>query len=466
MGRGPGSGSGRTRPPRREGLKRLGYTTAMPLKPSATGRYLVLLCPDKVREGAKKLADTAQIRVARHAGKRSRSGRSAALRDHCAVIFDHIGVALVRCTPDKQHLLANLAAERDSAILAVEPERTVHASASRRRVSIPTPVPGKAQAADVLQAYLQGYRDGIEDLSRRLPIMRDADSADSPRFDESAATWGVQAVGAHQSSHTGKNIRIAVLDTGLDLGHPDFSGRKIVTRSFIAGQTAQDDNGHGTHCAGIAAGPPHPSSGPRYGVAGDAELYIGKVLGDEGSGGDGGVLEGIDWAIEHQCQIISMSLGSPVQAGQAYSSIFEEVARRALSAGTVIIAAAGNDSRRPGHIAPVSHPANCPSIMAVAAVDQAMQVAAFSSGGLLAEGGKVDIAAPGVDVLSSWPTPQLYNTISGTSMATPFVAGAAALYAQADTNARGQELLDTLLRRAAALGLPERDTGAGLVQVP
>ena len=105
------------------------------------------------------------------------------------------------------------------------------------------------------------------------------------------------AVGADASTQTGQGIRIAVLDTGLDLSHPDFAGRSIETKSFAAGQPVQDGNGHGTHCAGIAAGPAKPARQVRYGVAGEAELYVGKVLGDEGSGGDGGILEGIDWAI-------------------------------------------------------------------------------------------------------------------------------------------------------------------------
>lgn len=401
----------------------------MPPTHTTVDRYLVLLHPDKSIEGVKQLAELAQISVAAHTGRRNRHGNSATLRQHCAIVFDQIGVALVRCTPDKRALLADLAAP-DNAILAVEAERTVYATMTRER--IPTP----------------------------------AGTASAPGFDESALTWGVQAVGANQSRYTGKGIRIAVLDTGLDLRHPDFAGRSIASQSFIDGETAQDGNGHGTHCAGIASGPASPAQPPRYGIADGAELYIGKVLSNEGSGGDGGVLEGINWAIENHCQIISMSLGSPTEPGQSYSKIFEEVARRALTAGTLIIAAAGNDSHRPDDIAPVSHPANCPSIAAVAAIDSAMRVAPFSSGGLQADGGEVNIAAPGVNILSSWPAPEHYNTISGTSMATPFVAGVAALYAEADAGNRSAALLTILTRRAAPLAFPARDVGAGIVQAP
>ena len=443
----------------------------MPLNDTTTGRYLVLLCPDKPEEGIRQLAELTQISVAKRAGKRSRYGRSATLRQHCAIVFDRIGVALVRCTPDKHALLAEFASAKDNAILAVEPERTVRASMVRRRVSIPTPVPDTRTApaladTSVLAAYLQGYRDGIEDLSKRLPNLDEWQTSAIPAFDESAMTWGVQATGANGTNYSGQGIRLAILDTGLDLKHPDFTHRGAVSRSFIEGQTAQDGNGHGTHCAGIAAGPLSPASGPRYGIAYEAELYIGKVLSDEGSGGDGGVLEGINWAIENGCQVVSMSLGTPVQPGQSYSKIFEEVGRRALAAGTLIVAAAGNDSQRPADIAPVSHPANCPSIMAVAAIDRTMHIAPFSSGGLEPEGGEIDLAAPGVDVLSAWPAPELYNTISGTSMATPFVAGIAALYAEADTSHRSQALFDILTQQARPIDLPARDAGAGIVQAP
>src|SRR3546814_17665780 len=112
-----------------------------------------------------------------------------------------------------------------------------------------------------------------------------------------------------------------------------------------------------------------------------------------------------------------MSLGSTLASGQTYSKVFEEVAKRALEAGTVIIAAAGNDSRRPDYIAPVSHPANCPSIVAVAAVDRDLSIAPFSSGGLVPDCGKVDIAAAGVAIPTAWPCQQRYHTIRRPTMA-------------------------------------------------
>ncbi|WP_191062085.1 S8 family serine peptidase, partial [Geminicoccus harenae] len=133
--------------------------------------------------------------------------------------------------------------------------------------------------------------------------------------------------------------------------------------------------------------------------------------------------------------------------------------------GSLIVAAAGNSSQRPNRLAPVGHPANCTSIMAVAAVDQRLEVAWFSCAGLNPQGGQIDLAAPGVAVYSAWPG-TLYNTINGTSMATPHVAGIAALFAEADPNARGQALWARLVQTARRLDQPARDVGTGLVQAP
>src|SRR5690606_39529037 len=121
--------------------------------------------------------------------------------------------------------------------------------------------------------------------------------------------------------------------------------------------------------------------------------------------------------------VISMSLGASVSLGETYSNIYNEVGKMAMAQGTLIIAAAGNESdRNLGIISPVGHPANCPSIMAVGALDTQLGIANFSCGGLNPNGGQVDIGAPGVAVYSSYKAPENYGKISGTSMATPFVA--------------------------------------------
>ncbi len=285
-------------------------------------------------------------------------------------------------------------------------------------------------------------------------------------LDETTHTWGLTATGVAHSRLTGRRVRVAILDTGIDREHPDFVGRPMVCRSFVGDASTDDGNGHGTYCAGIACGPASASQAPRYGVAGGADLYIGKIISDNGSGAEGNILAGIEWAVQSGCAIVSLSAGTLVVPGQPFSASFEQVARRALDAGTLIIAAAGNGSLRPDVIAPVEHPANCPSIVAVAAVDPYLRIAPFSGGGFNGGGGEVTIAAPGVAIHSAWPRPALYRTLTGTSMASAFVAGIAALIAEANPASRGRDLLDLLVRAARPLSLPARDVGAGLVQAP
>src|SRR5687768_12474874 len=144
-----------------------------------------------------------------------------------------------------------------------------------------------------------------------------------------------------------------------------------------------------------------------------------------------------------------MSLGTATQQGDQHSQVYETAAQRALAANTLLIAAAGNESdRRNGLINPVGHPANCPSIMAVGAVDSDMQIAFFSTRGTEPNGGGVDIVGPGVEVYSTVPMPGKHGRKSGTSMACPHVAGIAALYAEANPNATARELWQHLVNNA------------------
>lgn len=290
----------------------------------------------------------------------------------------------------------------------------------------------------------------------------------APRFDDSAElTWGLQAVGitaAQQGGQAGADVRVAVLDTGFDPAHPDFASRTIMAESFIDGEGPDDAHGHGTHCAGTACGPWDPQSGPGYGVAPESEICSGKVLGADGSGSDTSILAGIDWALQQDCQIISMSLGADVrEVHPAYVA----AGRRAMERGALIIAAAGNNAQRSaGDYGFVGAPANSPQVMAVAAVDSDLRTADFSARSSPQDGAEVDIAAPGVDICSSWVGDQRYRTISGTSMATPHVSGIAALIC-GDTGARGEDLWKQLIDHAAALEDEDgRDVGAGLARVP
>ncbi|MGV2854073.1 S8 family serine peptidase [Glutamicibacter sp. AGC46] len=296
-------------------------------------------------------------------------------------------------------------------------------------------------------------------------ILPDAAKApgQSPFADTAEFTWGLQAVGAELSSYTGKGINVAVLDTGFDSAHPDFAGRTVDAKSFVDGEDANDGHGHGTHCIGTACGPRDPQQGPGYGVASEANIFAGKVLGSNGSGSDSTILAGINWALENKCEVISMSLGADVRT---VHPPYVTAGRRALELGSLIVAAAGNNAQRSaGNPGFVGAPANSPYIMAVAAVDPHLAVADFSAQALDAQGGAVDIAGPGVDIYSAWPGEKRYNTISGTSMATPHVAGVAALLAES-TGLRAQELWDKLLSTSRDAALPAEDAGAGLAQAP
>ncbi|MFJ5107205.1 S8 family serine peptidase [Glutamicibacter sp. NPDC088483] len=294
-------------------------------------------------------------------------------------------------------------------------------------------------------------------------ILPDAPAATDSYADTGQFTWGLQAVGASLSGYTGKGINVAVLDTGFDSAHPDFAGRTVTAKSFVAGEDATDGHGHGTHCIGSACGPREPQQGPGYGVASEANIFAGKVLGADGSGSDSTILAGINWALENKCEVISMSLGADVRT---VHPPYVTAGRRALELGSLIVAAAGNNAQRSaGNPGFVGAPANSPYIMAVAALDSKLAVADFSAQALDTEGGEVDIAGPGVGIYSSWPGAKRYNTISGTSMATPHVAGVAALLAES-TGLRSQQLWDKLVATSRDVSLPAMDAGAGLVQAP
>lgn len=414
-----------------------------------TGRQVVVFAPATARgNNVTTLAGIAGIsNIAHSSDFENQAMDISAVVDADATVFDELGLAVVDSDPE-QTMALQAAASAGGTVLSVEPELIHH-------------------ALTVTSAeYLSGYQHGVSDLFARLQ----ADTATVEELaaayaDTDSSTWGLQATRTDTSSKTGRGVRVAVLDTGFDAAHPDFKKRHVTMQSFIDGESADDGHGHGTHCIGTSCGPRSPRGSRRYGAATEAEIFAGKVLSNAGSGADGGILAGINWAVANNCAVISMSLGANVDKT---SLAYETVGQRALDRGSLIIAAAGNNAnRRIGNYGFVGVPANSRSIMAIAAVDSSLNPGWFSarSSTKTKAAGRIDLAGPGVDVYSSWPMPKRYNSISGTSMATPHVSGIAALWCEA-TGLTGRQLWAVLLQHAAPLNVPAVDVGAGLVQAP
>lgn len=266
--------------------------------------------------------------------------------------------------------------------------------------------------------------------------------------------WGLRLFGIPGlwSRSKGEGVKVAVLDTGAALDHPDLKGQIDEAVDFTGSRFGpSDQNGHGTHCCGVIAAAENDTG--IVGVAPKARLYVGKVLGDNGSGGGAGIARGIKWATDKGVHIISMSLGSSEPDPQIRAAC-----QYAASKGVLIVAAAGNEGPYDNT---VGYPGGFPECLCVAAIDQAKRIAKFSS-----RGSQVDVAAPGVDILSCYP-PKGYAKLSGTSMATPFVAGVVALLVGRQL-ASGKRtittiaaLKDAIHKTAVDAGNPGFDTAYG-----
>ena len=257
-----------------------------------------------------------------------------------------------------------------------------------------------------LQAVLPRVR--VHEIASRASVL----SSDDPRRHE-RLRWAEQLLRLPQwwRSSEGEGIRVAVLDTGVDADHPDLEDA-IVSAQDFTGEGVEDLNGHGTHCAGIIAA---RRNGVGFvGTAPRAELLIAKVLSNQGSGQLDWIADGIDWAVAEGAQIISLSLGSMGDS----PALFEAV-HAALAKGVIVICAAGNSGSLFSNA--VGYPGRYGSVITVAAHDANGQPSGFSS-----RGAEIDFMAPGEDIWSTYSEGG-YARLSGTSMATPFVAGLAAL---------------------------------------
>ncbi|GAB3458062.1 S8 family serine peptidase [Actinophytocola sediminis] len=280
-------------------------------------------------------------------------------------------------------------------------------------------------------------------------------------LDRSVAQIG--APEAWEAGHTGKGTTVAVLDTGIDATHPDLSDAVADAKDFTESESGVDDRfGHGTHVASIITG-----AGERYrGVAPDATLLNGKVLDDNGGGYESGIIAGMEWAANGGADVINMSLGGGPTDGTDPMS--QAVNQLSADTGALFVIAAGNS----GSPESIGSPGSADAALTVGAVDRDDQLAEFSSRGPRAGDGaiKPDITAPGVGIVAAEaanavigePVEDGYIALDGTSMATPHVAGAAAILAGVHPDWTGDRLKATLMASAAPnaeLSVFEQGTG-------
>lgn len=279
--------------------------------------------------------------------------------------------------------------------------------------------------------------------------------------------WGYDSLNIEKkipSSLTGKGINIAVVDSGADGSHPDIliaGGECFITMANYPDACADgynDDNGHGTHVAGIIAALDNDFG--VVGVAPDANVYALKALDKKGIGTTSSVVAAVDWAIQNKMDIINLSLATPDD-----DLMLKEIIQKAFNSNILIVAAAGNEEHITGLEENVGYPAKYNEVIGVTALNKDHSISKTSS-----VGAAIDFSAPGISILSTYPTKYQdgsgYTSMSGTSMAAPFVSAMAALYMEKYPDLTAVEIRNLLQENAIDLGEPGRDAkyGYGLIQ--
>ena len=304
-----------------------------------------------------------------------------------------------------------------------------------------------ATAVEVDKAATEDfYREATAGAVERISLDGKVDAV----LDVSVPLIGAPEV--WNSGFDGTGVKVAVLDTGIDATHPDFAGHIAATASFIDGENVQDLHGHGTHVASTIMGSGEMSGGAYKGVAPGVSLLVGKVLNNRGSGSDSGIIAGMEWAVAQGADVISMSLGGETQ--EASDPMSDAVDALTASSGALFVIAAGNSG--PAEFT-VGSPGIADSALTVGAFDKTDKLADFSSRGPRIDGAiKPEIAGPGVNIVAARasgttigsPVDANYTSLSGTSMATPHVAGAVALLVQQHPDWTAKQLKDALVSTA------------------
>lgn len=272
----------------------------------------------------------------------------------------------------------------------------------------------------------------------------------TPVSENQSIPWNIAGVGADNawSLSAGKGVKVAIIDTGIDRDHPDLSANLAGCVNLITSRrTCEDDNGHGTHVAGIVA-----SINNNFGVVGvapEARIYALKALNSRGSGYLSDIIEALEWSINNQVEVVNLSLGTSSNVTSLYEAI-----KKTYDAGIVIVASAGNSGPNSNT---VTYPARYPEVIAVASVNQENQVSSWSS-----RGPEIDIAAYGEGIYSTYPN-NSYNTMSGTSMAAPHVTGAVALRFFLYPGESNSQIFKVITENTNSLPLPAEAVGSGLL---